>query len=53
MPRLAAEAVVFAGTAADVRDVVVGGRTVVAGGVHRTVPDTAGELARAIAAVTR
>ncbi|MEW1547373.1 formimidoylglutamate deiminase [Streptomyces tsukubensis] len=53
VPRLAAEAVVFAGTAADVRDVVVGGRTVVAGGVHRTVPDTAGELARAIAAVTR
>ncbi|QDY77115.1 formimidoylglutamate deiminase [Streptomyces qinzhouensis] len=52
VPGLAAEAVVFAATAADVRDVVVCGRTVVGGGVHRTVPDPAGELARAIAAVT-
>ncbi|MFE0425852.1 formimidoylglutamate deiminase [Streptomyces sp. NPDC058953] len=51
VPRLAAEAVVFAATAADVRDVVVGGRFVVEHGVHRSVPDTAGELARAIAAV--
>lgn len=51
VPRLAAEAVVFAGTAADVRNVVVGGRTVVADGIHRSVPDPAGELVRAIAAV--
>ena len=36
-PETALESVVFAGTAADVRDVVVGGRRVVAEGRHATV----------------
>ncbi|MGW5678306.1 formimidoylglutamate deiminase [Streptomyces sp. NPDC003860] len=51
VPRLAAEAVVFAGTAADVRDVVVAGRPVVRDGTHLRLPDVAAELAAAIAAV--
>ncbi|RFU87890.1 formimidoylglutamate deiminase [Streptomyces triticagri] len=51
VPRLAAEAVVFAGAAGDVRHVVVAGRTVVRSGVHLSVPDVAGELASAIAAL--
>ncbi|MEE1929356.1 formimidoylglutamate deiminase [Streptomyces sp. TRM 70351] len=51
-PGLAAEAAVFAATAADVRHTVVGGRTVVRDGAHTLVPDPAAELARAIAAVT-
>ncbi|MFC1414669.1 formimidoylglutamate deiminase [Streptacidiphilus sp. N1-12] len=50
-PRLGAETAVFAATSADVRDVVVGGRTVVRDGVHRTVPDVGAALARAISAV--
>jgi formiminoglutamate deiminase len=41
----------FAATAADVDTVVVGGRTVVAGGHHLLVDDVAGELARAVTAV--
>ncbi len=45
------ESVVVAGTAADVRHLVVGGRRVVADGVHTAVPDVAGALARAVAAV--
>jgi formiminoglutamate deiminase len=47
-PATALEAVVFAASAADVRDVVVGGRTVVADGRH-TELDVAAELAAAIA----
>jgi formiminoglutamate deiminase len=50
-PRLAAETAVFAATASDVRDVVVGGRIVVRDGVHRTVPDVGAALAEAISAV--
>jgi cytosine/adenosine deaminase-related metal-dependent hydrolase len=42
--------VVFAGTAADVRDVVVGGRHVVAGGRHTSV-DVAGDLRSSIEAL--
>ena len=43
-----AENVVFAATAADVTDVVVDGRTVVAGGRHVSIPNVAAELASAI-----
>jgi formiminoglutamate deiminase len=50
-PDLAASAV-FSASAADVDTVVVGGRTVVEGGQHLLVRDVAGELARAIEAVT-
>ena len=46
-PRHAAAAVVFAATAADVDHVIVGGRVVVAGGVHQTV-DVPVELDRSI-----
>jgi cytosine/adenosine deaminase-related metal-dependent hydrolase len=42
------ENVVFAATAGDVTDVVVDGRTVVAGRRHLTVPNVASELASAI-----
>ncbi|MDK1475773.1 formimidoylglutamate deiminase [Streptomyces sp. 549] len=52
LPRLAAEAVVFAATAADVRHTVVGGRHVVRDGVHLLVPDVPAALAEAVAAVT-
>jgi len=48
---LALEAAVFAATAADIRDVVIGGRDVVRDGVHLLVPDVPGELSRAIRAV--
>jgi len=47
----ALEAAVFAATAADIRDVVIGGRDVVRDGVHLLVPDVPGELSRAIRAV--
>jgi formiminoglutamate deiminase len=47
----ALEAAVFAATAADIRDVVIGGRDVVRGGVHLLVPDVPGELSRTIGAV--
>jgi len=47
----ALEAAVFAATAADVRDVVIGGRDVVRDGVHLLIPDVPGELSRAIRAV--
>ncbi|BBA97731.1 putative N-formimino-L-glutamate deiminase [Actinacidiphila reveromycinica] len=50
-PRLGAETAVFAATAADVRHTVVAGRRIVADGRHLGVPDTAGALAAAIAAV--
>ena len=43
----ALDAAVFAASAADVDDVVVAGRRVVAGGAHRTL-DVAGELAAAV-----
>jgi formiminoglutamate deiminase len=46
----AAEAAVFAATAADVRDVVISGRDVVRDGVHLHVADVPGELAAAIGA---
>ncbi|MEU5917329.1 formimidoylglutamate deiminase [Streptomyces sp. NPDC047141] len=49
--RLGAETAVFAATAADVRHVVVGGRTVVWDGAHVSVPDTGEALATAIAAL--
>ncbi len=45
------EHVVFAASAADVREVVVGGRHVVTGGQHALVDDVPGALASAIAAV--
>jgi formiminoglutamate deiminase len=44
--------VLFAATAADVRDVVIGGRDVVRGGAHLLVPDVPAELSAAIRAVT-
>ncbi|MGA6948047.1 MAG: hypothetical protein WBZ00_09865, partial [Solirubrobacterales bacterium] len=47
-PDHALESVVFAATAADVRDVIVGGRFVVRDGVHLDL-DVAGELGAAIA----
>jgi formiminoglutamate deiminase len=46
------EAVVFAATAGDVRDVIVGGRRIVAEGRHLLVDDVPGALAASIAAVT-
>jgi formiminoglutamate deiminase len=50
-PELAAETAVFAATAADVRHVVVGGRTVVRDGVHQLVEDVPAALAASIAAL--
>lgn len=50
-PRLAAETAVFAGSAADVRHTVVGGRHVVRDGAHTAVPDAPRALADAIAAM--
>jgi len=47
---LAAEAAVFAACAADVRNVVIGGRDVVRDGAHLLVPDVPGELSRTIRA---
>jgi formiminoglutamate deiminase len=47
----ALESVVFSASAADVRNLVVGGQDVVTGGRHVLVPDVAGALASAIAAV--
>jgi cytosine/adenosine deaminase-related metal-dependent hydrolase len=48
---LALEAAVFAASAADVRDVVIGGRDVVRDGTHLLVPDVPAELSRAIRAL--
>jgi formiminoglutamate deiminase len=48
---LALEAAVFGASAADVKDVVIGGRDVVRDGTHLLVPDVPGELSRAIRAV--
>ncbi|WP_346777372.1 formimidoylglutamate deiminase [Streptomyces sp. HNM0575] len=50
-PRMAAEAVVFAATAADVRHTVVAGRHVVRDGRHAYVPDVPAALAEAIGAL--
>jgi formiminoglutamate deiminase len=47
-PAHGAAGVVFSATAADITDVVVGGRSVVRAGSHATVPDVAGDLHRAI-----
>ena len=49
-PQRAVESVVFAGAAADVRDVIVGGRFIVRDGAHLGL-DVAGELREAIAGV--
>ena len=46
------ESVIFAAAPTDVRDVIVGGRSVVSAGRHQLVADVAGELTRAIAAVS-
>jgi formiminoglutamate deiminase len=47
----ALESVVFGATAADVLNLVVGGRDVVSGGRHVLLPDVAGRLSAGIAAV--
>ncbi|WP_110946282.1 formimidoylglutamate deiminase [Streptomyces avicenniae] len=47
-PALAAEAVLAAGTAADVRHTVVAGRHIVRDGIHQLLPDVPGLLDRAI-----
>lgn len=46
------EAVIFAATAAEVRNVVIGGRDVVVDGRHLLIDDVPGALASAIRAVT-
>jgi formiminoglutamate deiminase len=46
-------AVVFAGAAADVTDLVVGGRQVVADGRHLLIPDVPAALASSIAAIEK
>ena len=51
VPRLAAEAVVFAASAADVRHTVVAGRHIVRDGHHTRIPDVSTALASAIAAL--
>ncbi|MFF1833878.1 formimidoylglutamate deiminase [Streptomyces sp. NPDC058231] len=51
VPRLAAEAVVFAASAADVRHTVVAGRHIVRDGHHALVEDVPAALASAIAAL--
>ncbi len=48
-PSQGLETAVFAATAADVTDVVAGGRVIVRHGVHRLVPDVPGELRAAVA----
>jgi hypothetical protein len=45
--------VVYAATAADVREVVVDGRTVVHEGRHLSVPDVGAALTRAITRLTQ
>lgn len=51
LPRLGAEAAVFAASAADVRHTVVGGRHVVRDGSHTLVPDVPSALRSAITAL--
>ncbi|MEU2669839.1 formimidoylglutamate deiminase [Streptomyces sp. NPDC007164] len=53
VPRLAAEAVVFAASAADVRHTLVAGRHIVRDGRHTLVEDVPAALASAIAALHR
>ncbi|RKS71636.1 formiminoglutamate deiminase [Actinomadura pelletieri DSM 43383] len=53
IPDHAAEAAVFAATAADVRQVVVSGREIVRDGRHLLVDDVPAALAEAVAAVTK
>jgi cytosine/adenosine deaminase-related metal-dependent hydrolase len=48
---LALEAAIFSASAADITDVVIGGRDVVRDGVHLLVQDVPGELSRSIRAV--
>jgi len=48
---LALETAVFGASAADVRDVVIGGQDIVRDGVHLLVPDVPGELSRSIRAL--
>jgi formiminoglutamate deiminase len=50
-PESALESVIFAATAADVRDVIVGGRDVVSDGQHLLLTDVPAALRRAIATV--
>ena len=50
-PATLLESLVFAATAADVRDVVVGGRRVVADGRHALIEDVPGALGAAVAGV--
>jgi formiminoglutamate deiminase len=50
-PASALESVVFGASAADVRDVIVGGRDVVRDGQHRLLPDVPAALRSAIATV--
>ena len=52
-PEHAAEAAVFAATAADVREVVVSGRRIVHDGRHLLIDDVPGALAEAVAVATR
>jgi cytosine/adenosine deaminase-related metal-dependent hydrolase len=47
-PSSALESVIFAATAADIRDVVISGRDVVQGGRHLLVPDVPAALAAAM-----
>jgi hypothetical protein len=47
----ALESVIFGASAADVTNVVIGGRDVVRDGVHLLVSDVPGELSRSIRAV--
>ena len=48
VPASALESVIFAGTAADVTDVVAGGRDVVRDGRHLLVPDVPAALTHAL-----
>jgi formiminoglutamate deiminase len=50
---LATETAVFGAAAADVRNVVIGGRDVVRDGAHLLIPDVPAELSRSIRAVLR
>ena len=52
-PATLLESVVFAATAADVRDVVVGGRRIVAEGRHTLLDNVPAALGAAIEAVLR
>ncbi|MFC7309928.1 formimidoylglutamate deiminase [Streptomyces monticola] len=51
LPRMGAEAAVFAASAADVRHTIVGGRQIVRDGAHALLPDVPSALADAIGAL--